>query len=109
MQSTKLTTAQYRNAAKQLLGLELCLGVNLTGAIFLCFLMTKLSLNYLDIPIIGLVSLNVLLLFTFIQYCSMPLWGRLKLHQMEKEYGKKTVVSFVDWLDRDDDSTFEFK
>lgn len=104
-----LTTAQYRTAGKQLLGTELWIGINLTGGMFLCFLMTMLILSFWEVHLISLISLNVLVFFVTIQYVTMPLWGRLKLYQMQKEFGEEKVAEFIDWLDGDDDSTFEFK
>ncbi|MDA0146648.1 hypothetical protein OCT63_20765 [Vibrio sp. RW] len=71
--------------------------------------MTKLILSFWEVQFISLISLNVLVLFVTIQYCTLPLWGRLKLYQMQNEFGKKKVAEFLDWLDGDDDSTFEFK
>ncbi|EJL6416624.1 hypothetical protein NMS10_003163 [Vibrio cholerae] len=104
-----LSLKQYRKIGIQLLGTNLWLSASVTVALVPTFALTVLVSRFVINDLVILIPFALLLTVNTVHYCTLPLWGAIKLTQAKKTYGEQKVNDFIVWLDSNDETTFEFK
>lgn len=104
-----LSLKQYRKIGIQLLGTNFWLPASVMVALVPAFAFTALISRFVTNDLGILIPFVLLLTVSTVYYCTLPIWGVIKLAQAKNDYGEQQVMDFILWLDSHDETTFEFK